>query len=212
MDSTPSKSSQLSFVEPATTKRCGRCKGIYPLSAFYHNRRERDGLAGSCKTCFATFYEGRQIAVLEKRCPRCGETKTAAHFAKDGKSRDGLYSHCRDCHSIIGKQRYEQDRAKSRQRSITRRYGLSSEAYDSLWDSQNGRCAICDKVLMVRLLSGRGVARDAPVIDHDHDTGRVRGILCNPCNTGIGGLQHDPAILARAIRYLEEPVQPVHTA
>lgn len=42
-------------------------------------------------------------------------------------------------------------------------------------------------------------------VDHDHRSGRVRGVLCDPCNIGIGGLRDDPSLLAAAIVYLERP-------
>jgi hypothetical protein len=72
------------------------------------------------------------------------------------------------------------------------RYGLSSEQFRVLLDSQGHRCAICRS------------KSEAWHIDHDHATEAVRGLLCNACNLGIGLLREDPDILRAAIRYLGE--------
>jgi hypothetical protein len=64
-----------------------------------------------------------------------------------------------------------------------------------MWAEQNGRCAICSTTLR----EGRGGA----AVDHCHRTGKVRGLLCSPCNTAIGKLREDPALFASALAYLE---------
>ena len=73
------------------------------------------------------------------------------------------------------------------------RHGLTAGEHERLWIGQNRQCAICDKSLS-SLADG--------VIDHDHTTGRARGILCTNCNTAIGKLGDSPVRLARAIAYL----------
>lgn len=75
-------------------------------------------------------------------------------------------------------------------------YGLTLEQYKYLLEAQGGRCAICGTT------DNSGVALG---VDHDHKTGAVRGLLCDPCNVGIGGLRDDPALLASAIAYVERP-------
>lgn len=74
-----------------------------------------------------------------------------------------------------------------------RTYGLSADEVDAMLDAQGGGCAICGAVPK-RLASLH--------VDHDHDTGVVRGILCLGCNQGLGKFRHDPAIMQRAIAYL----------
>lgn len=70
------------------------------------------------------------------------------------------------------------------------RYGLTCDEYDAILAQQGGVCPICD-----------GPIKD-PAVDHDHLTGRVRGIVCKLCNTGLGALKDSPFVLARAIVYL----------
>ncbi len=77
---------------------------------------------------------------------------------------------------------------------LTRQYGLSLAQYNEMLDRQHGRCAICREPFHAR-----------PAVDHDHASGRVRGLLCTFCNTGIGLFRDDPARLRSAIEYLETP-------
>lgn len=76
------------------------------------------------------------------------------------------------------------------------KYGVTSEKYQEMLDSQNGVCAIC------KTKPNFDKWKKRFVIDHCHVTGRVRGLLCDPCNRGIGMLKDDPSILENAIKYL----------
>lgn len=79
-------------------------------------------------------------------------------------------------------------------------YGTTSEAVAKMEAAQDGRCASCRSLPMRRdTRSGRPLPLD---VDHNHTTGVVRGLLCSPCNRGIGLMQDDPLVLAAAIRYL----------
>jgi DNA-binding CsgD family transcriptional regulator len=82
--------------------------------------------------------------------------------------------------------------------NLRRKYGLTVDVYTAMVDTQQGACAIC------RVAFGAEVGR-RPHVDHDHSTGAVRGILCFRCNTAIGKLRDDPALLANAIAYLQAP-------
>ena len=68
-------------------------------------------------------------------------------------------------------------------------YGLTSKQVQEMKDKQKGLCALCE-------------TRPAKSVDHCHSTGKVRGVLCRQCNTGIGQLNDDPKLLAKAVRYL----------
>jgi hypothetical protein len=75
------------------------------------------------------------------------------------------------------------------------RYGITAEDYDRMMDEQGGACAICKAECRIGLRLA---------VDHDHDTGKVRGLLCTHCNQAIGKLHDDPALIRKAADYLEK--------
>lgn len=88
--------------------------------------------------------------------------------------------------------RYRERHPDRRRDTLMRhKYGLSLREYDALIEAQHWQCAICKREAKL-------------VVDHDHATGRVRGLLCNPCNTALGLLAENTTALGRAIRYLKE--------
>jgi len=84
----------------------------------------------------------------------------------------------------------ESSRKSGRKRRLEIRF--SDEWYQERLKAQNGCCAICGELFT-----------ETPRIDHDHISGETRGLLCNPCNLGIGILNDDPELLRKAALYLE---------
>jgi hypothetical protein len=84
-------------------------------------------------------------------------------------------------------------------RSRARAHGLTVSVYKEKWAEQDGRCAICRTEETVRGSTGR-VRRLA--IDHDHESGEVRGLLCHACNVALGLFDDDPELLEAAAGYL----------
>jgi hypothetical protein len=85
-------------------------------------------------------------------------------------------------------------RRKTTNYNLLARYGITVDQYNEMLARQNGVCAICEEPCS----SGRRLA-----VDHDHDTGKVRGLLCNRCNRGIGLIKKS-SHLKRAAKYLEK--------
>ncbi len=88
-------------------------------------------------------------------------------------------------------------RAYTPQRAATQRmvrYGLTEDRYQAMVTAQDGKCAICQRVMT------------PPHVDHDHNTGQLRGLLCDNCNRGIGHLKESPQIMNAAITYLRKGV------
>ncbi len=78
----------------------------------------------------------------------------------------------------------------SRTYHLTRRYGISAEEFDVMFAGQSGLCAVC-------------MSAPAEHVDHDHETGRVRQLLCFNCNGGLGQFKDDPTVLRAAATYVE---------
>ncbi len=117
-----------------------------------------------------------------KQCPECGEEKKFVLRKDTGKYRPK----CADCHKKY-----------CVNANLKNNYGITLEDYDRMFEEQNGKCAICD----TEEYGGTGYRFS---VDHNHTTGTVRALLCGNCNTGIGLLQEDPAVLAAAIPYLSK--------
>lgn len=86
-------------------------------------------------------------------------------------------------------------RERGRRHQLRSKYGLTVEQYERMVDQQGGRCAICRRAGRLH-------------VDHNHNTGEVRGLLCMNCNTGIGHLGDDVEVLGRAIGYLADGWRP----
>lgn len=80
---------------------------------------------------------------------------------------------------------------RGRRKRLAEKYGLTPEEYEVMKQRQNGRCAICGTE-----------SEELLHVDHCHETGKVRGLLCRPCNCGIGHLREDVDVMLSAIAYL----------
>ena len=130
-----------------------------------------------------------------KTCSKCGEAKTREEFPSHSKNRDGLGCWCKLCHYNHTKKWRKTGRGQlSERKRKLKKYGLTIESFDALWTSQGGVCPICNGVL-ARVGNKYGV-------DHDHKTGKVRGILCDKCNVGLGSFKDNPEFLHKAAAYL----------
>ncbi|WP_329188806.1 endonuclease VII domain-containing protein [Actinacidiphila glaucinigra] len=120
-----------------------------------------------------------QVPEGQKRCPQCGEVKPHGEWERNATSSDGYASYCKVC-------RAERNRAAY----FKRKYGITTAERDAMVGEQFGVCCIC---------------LDAPAehVDHDHGTGRVRGVLCFSCNAALGQFKDRPDVIRRAAAYVE---------
>lgn len=95
----------------------------------------------------------------------------------------------------------DRNRDNSLNWALKNTYGISREEYDRMMTEQDGRCAICG--LDEPNSHGRTGTKFRLSVDHCHDTGRVRGLLCQKCNRAVGLLGDDIDLLKKAIDYLE---------
>ena len=101
---------------------------------------------------------------------------------------------------------YKNNKIKSRRHQLKYKFGITLEEYNRINQSQNGLCAICEGVNDTRK---RGTTNGENVklvlaVDHNHKTGKVRGLLCTNCNTSLGKFKDNPILLEKAIKYLKE--------
>jgi Recombination endonuclease VII len=134
-------------------------------------------------------------------CVRCPETDPTQFYA-DKRKKNGLSSWCKRCFHLDHLVKYQSDPQKYRDKARQRRYGLTREAYDALFEAQDGRCAVCRKEETAVNQYGE---KSLPV-DHDHLTGQVRGLVCDECNKGLGFFHDDPELLEAAATYLRAHV------
>ena len=128
---------------------------------------------------------------MTKVCLTCGLEKPITEFHKQATKKNPARRkpHCRECWSKIRKDKTPEH---NRRYNLKQCYGLTPEEYDSMLHLQNGVCAICGGTETVGRLA----------VDHCHETGKIRGLLCTNCNQALGKFKDDPTILANAITYL----------
>lgn|SRR6266576_263560 len=149
------------------------------------------------------------MRIKSKTCSKCQVTQPIDAFTKDGNQSDGLRVWCRVCaRTSYRARRGNPDTPRRgergiplRARELRRKYDMTLEEYEALLHAQKKACAICGSV---DPRHGRGPTGASPylAVDHDHTSGLVRGLLCHPCNRGLGQLQDSEEILEKAIAYL----------
>jgi len=186
-------------------RRCRDCGEWKALDAFHRSPRRPSGRGSYCQPCFnvrsrASYARqlaarGRQVQEREqlaaglKRCPDCGEIKPVEEFARTRARKRGYHTYCLPCHNQRGRETRERLYGGSRHYHLVRRYGIGAADVDAMIAAQGGVCAIC------------GAAAPEHV-DHDHATGKVRGVLCFNCNGGLGQFRDRVDVMQRAIAYL----------
>ncbi len=145
-----------------------------------------------------------------KRCSKCTLDKNIDEFNKNVCRKDGLSLYCKLCCVIItlecrrrSKEGISYNRVNDyivnspeyhRDAFLRNKYNITLKQYNELHKLQNGKCRICDR--------SQDTLGKALNVDHDHKTNRVRGLLCNNCNRGLGHFMDDKDILTRALEYL----------
>jgi hypothetical protein len=145
---------------------------------------------------------------VRKTCGKCKKHRNLTSFVKDAKRQDGLYPYCRDCQRQYASQWYQtnrdreleknrkrqrtpQARRQKRESHLQKCYGITVVEYETRRRRQRGLCLIC------RRYFGRKL-----VVDHDHRTGRVRGLLCIGCNSDIRLFERGTRMVNRIVKYL----------
>lgn len=144
-----------------------------------------------------------------RTCTKCNKEKPVSSFGNDYKAYDRSLEGrikkrviCKDCTNAVQRERTIRIRATDQfsvgghirsRRKLWENYHLTPEQYIEMYESQEGVCVICE-------------FSEAVVVDHNHDTGAVRALLCQHCNVMIGAAKENVTTLARGIEYLSRDV------
>jgi len=146
-------------------------------------------------------------------CTKCKEEKPLEMYPKSKMHKDGRRRHCRVCVNAANKERYKNPEIRERMKQSTvswhrknpdawkqayllRTYNITLSEYEELLAKQGGVCALCR--------TSETISRGTLAVDHCHETGKIRGLLCFKCNTGIGALGDSVEGLERALSYLRK--------
>lgn len=148
------------------------------------------------------------LTLSSKRCSCCGEVKPTTEFSRlnnHGK-KWGFNPHCKECHNKrikkYRKDNQEKYKRLKRNQDLKKLYGLTIEDVEIILKNQNYKCAICgEEIFLFGDLKNRNKVAH---VDHNHDTGEVRGLLCGKCNQGLGYFMDNTDYLLSAISYLKK--------
>lgn len=150
-------------------------------------------------------------------CTACGEQRPPSAFRPDARKNNGLRSVCRACDRAAARYRYAETAASKRdyhrerrlinpagyrardRRANLARLGATEREYEHLYGMQDGVCVGCQQP-EVATRAGRHLRL---AVDHDHDTGTIRGLLCGNCNKALGLVGEDHGRLRRLANYIE---------
>lgn len=175
--------------------KCGNllCQSKSPV--FYKDKRTKDGLRSWCKECCSLSSKKYNKIFGKERTRKRKKYKLAFYAIPE--NREAKNEHARE--------RYKNDpilrkkmNAYSRENHLKRKYGLTIQDWNNLLSAQNNACAICETQFSLE----NAKHRLYPRVDHNHGTGKVRGLLCNACNTVLGFFKEDIEILTKAQLYL----------
>ena len=138
---------------------------------------------------------------MTKKCSKCGQVKDIADFTRKAASPDGLFAQCKQCKRSRDRVRANTSQGKEVSWRANWKYryerlsGVNSTIYLEKFRIQNGKCAICgvSHLELNQKLS----------TDHNHTTGKIRGLLCSYCNLLLSYTKDNPIILDNARQYLE---------
>lgn len=199
------------FIE--NIKRCKQCEKMKTIANFSKQSKSFDGLDYICKTCHAENARKRRIPVprkkreeyiipAEKVCRKCYKLKPIEDYGPSPRNRDKHAGACLICSAA--NRRLKQKKTTSLEnleKALKYDYRLTVEEYNQKLAAQNGVCTICGKP--ETLIDKRTNKTRRLAIDHNHQTGEIRDLLCHRCNQVYGRLEEDPELIKALLAYAE---------
>lgn len=173
------------------SKTCSRCKNEKPAEDFSKRKASPDGLQAWCNQCVAENNRAWRAARPEKRAEQSARNneRQKRKYATDLAFRETLKARGKARLAAETPEQRQARKARDRNWRLQRDYGLTQADYDRMYVERNGCCDLC------------GQRKKKLVIDHDHATGAMRGLLCTACNSALGKLGDTEESLMRAARY-----------
>lgn len=155
-------------------KTCCECKKILEVNEFNKSSSSKDGYQNWCRSCQKKKYSEYRLTH-----PKVINDKWKRYY---GRNREKMIKRTRDYEKNIGKEETDMRRKTYNKNSKFKRYGISEERYIQMLEEQEQKCGMCSK------LFDKSKPKSIH-IDHSHDTGKVRGILCDGCNMFLGRIE-----------------------
>ena len=136
-----------------------------------------------------------------KTCTKCGVSKPLFDFHKRPETKDGRRTDCKECNLQAKRERWASFSKEEKQQRHTKsrlkyQYGLTPEQYQEKVDEQQNKCFICGVE--------SGYNGKPLYVDHCHSSGKVRKLLCQHCNSGLGMFKDNPELLTKAAEYIKQ--------
>lgn len=157
-------------------KFCSKCSSCKPTALFYKNKSTADGFRSWCVEC--TLRQNRIYAESKR------DVKNKSERERYISNKPKRLEQTKEYYLLKGKDK-----------TLQKMYGISLNDYYEMLESQGGGCAICGRHYSNKRSSFLSV-------DHNHKSGRVRGLLCSRCNKALGLLNEDFTLLVNAIQYI----------
>lgn len=135
--------------------------------------------------------------VQSKSCNVCGEHKLLSEYSKVHSAGNVYRVYCKKCAVKMVQDKRKDDPLWWRKFYLKKHFNMTMKDYQDMLESQDYKCLICETRFDIEVIGKR------PNLDHCHSTGKIRGILCFNCNTGIGKLNDNLSTLKKAVQYLE---------
>lgn len=199
-------------VQIKDEKPCNKCQTVKHLSDYYNNARSPDGHFHECKECMKARVRLRNQLTPEppehkkvrmkayRSSPKGKETEAAYRERRREELRTYHREWQRQKHGFQPRSRMSDDQRRRNLRNLElkTKYKITLEDYERLFKEQGGVCAICDSP------PRKTKTTNTLAVDHCHETGKVRALLCHQCNAAIGMAGDCPDRLRKAIAYLEK--------
>ncbi len=177
---------EIEFIDNGTLfKQCNSCR---KRNNFSYHRKKEGVIPEKVK-----FFSQRQKALKEGLfiCSSCKESKPVNQFAINSNrtKKFGINGQCNNCLKFT-----------SKFSKIKIQYNLSKAEFLRIIEKQNGRCKICN--IVMETFTFKNNMNNTLCVDHCHETGKIRGFLCNCCNRAMGLLGDNPEVLLSAYKYI----------